>query len=367
VTYHERKARIAQLEHIRGSRVLCYVLSDRGTVPGGVPGFVTNLGSESQLWFVDQLRALGKMRQLDLFLYTRGGALDSVWPLVTLLRAYGQKFTVIVPFKAHSGGTLICLGADEIIMTELAQLSPIDPTAGNQFNPQDPNNARARFGISVEDVVAYFSLVTERAGLEKGTHRLEALKELTRNIHPLALGNVQRVYLQIRQLAKNLLELHLDKQQDVERIDTIVQVLTEEFYSHMHAISLREAKPLLGDWVRGPAGEEASIIWELFDSYAETLELRHTFNLPDYMGDELTREVKVTGALIESTECSHIYVTDLKVFQRPTVSQHVPEPSPPSHPVPLVPWVGRTYDYGIQGMGWRINDGGPAEGTRDRR
>jgi hypothetical protein len=303
------------------------------------------------------------MSQLDLFLYTRGGAVDSVWPLVNLLRAYGQKFTVIVPFKAHSGGTLICLGADEIIMTELAQLSPIDPTAGNQFNPQDPTNPRTRFGISVEDVVAYFSLVTERAGLEKGAHRFEALKELTRNIHPLALGNVQRVHLQIRQLAKNLLELHLDKQKDAARIENIVKALTEEFYSHVHAISRREAAPLLGDWVRGPTGEEASIIWELFDAYAETLELRHTFNLPDYMGDELTRDIKVTGAFLESTACSHVYVTDLRVFQRPNVPQNVPEPLPPSHPVPLVPWIGRTYDYGIQGMGWRTNDEGPAGGN----
>jgi hypothetical protein len=46
------------------------------------------MGSEPQLWFVDQLRAFGKMSQLDLFLYTRGGAVDAVWPLVNLLRAY---------------------------------------------------------------------------------------------------------------------------------------------------------------------------------------------------------------------------------------------------------------------------------------
>jgi hypothetical protein len=170
--------------------------------------------------------------------------------------------------------------------------------------------------------------------------------------------------MQIKQLAKNLLALHMDTQKDAERIENIVTTLTEEFYSHVHAISLQEAASLLGEWVRGPTGEEASIIWELFDAYAETLELRHTFNLPDYMGDALTRDVKVTGAFIESTAYSHVYVTDLKVFQRPNVPPNVPEQGPPSHPVPLVPWVGRTYDYGIQGMGWRTNDEGLAGGNQ---
>jgi hypothetical protein len=274
------------------------------------------------------------------------------------MREYSEKFTVIVPFRAHSGGTLICLGADEVIMTESAQLSPIDPTAGNQFNPSDPTNPQTRFGISVEDVAAYFVLAKERAGIEKEPHKLEVLKELTDKIHPLALGNVQRVYMQIRQLARNLLALHIDQQKEAKKFDEIVRALTEEFYSHVHAIGQREAIPLLGNWVRGPTRDEAPIIWELWDSYAETLELRHTFNLPEYMVDESIRSLKAIGAFLESTEFSSVHITDLKVAQRPNLPPNVQVQLPSNQPIPLVPWVGRVYDWGIQGMGWRMNNEG---------
>ena len=358
MSYQKRKELISNLEKVRGSRVLCYFLSDRGTFPPGIPGFSTNLGTEPQLLFADQLHAIGKTTKIDFFLYTRGGDTNSVWPLVNLLREYCEKLTVIVPFRAHSGGTLICLGADEIIMTEFAELSPIDPTTGNQFNPQDPSNPQARFGISVEDVAAYFTLSKDRAEIRIESYRFEVFKLLVSNVHPLALGNVQRVYMQIRQLAKNLLALHMDENNDGGKIEDIVTKLTEKFFSHVHAISRREAISLLNNLIKIPEKEEESIIFNLFNSYSETLDLRYNFNLPEHIGDNLIYDLKPIGAFIESTELSHIYTTDIKVAQRPNLPANVQIQIPPNQPIPLVPWVGRTYDWGIQRIGWRINDAG---------
>src|SRR5207302_2220728 len=124
-----------------------------------------------------------------------------------------------------------------------------------------------------------------RAGITSEPFKLEVHKELTRLVHPLALGNVQRVYQQIRKLARNLLSLHLDEQSNSQRIDSIITALTETFYSHLHAISRKEAISLLGDWVRPPTNEEGSAIWALFDSYSRDLELRSKFNVPALMGD----------------------------------------------------------------------------------
>jgi hypothetical protein len=70
VIYQLRKELIASLERVRGSRVLCYILSDRESFPPGVPGFSTQLAGEPQLLFADQLRAIGKVDKLDVFLYT---------------------------------------------------------------------------------------------------------------------------------------------------------------------------------------------------------------------------------------------------------------------------------------------------------
>ena len=64
---------------------------------------------------------------------------------------------------------MIALGADEIVMSNLSELSPIDPSAANVFNPPDPMNPQNRIPISVEDVMAYFDLAKNKFG---GLHRL---------------------------------------------------------------------------------------------------------------------------------------------------------------------------------------------------
>jgi hypothetical protein len=356
--YQQRKDLIAQLEHIRGSKLLCYVLSDRETFPPSIPGFATQLSSEPHLLFIDQLRAIGKIKQLDIFLYTRGGATDAVWPFINLLREYGKRLTVIVPFRAHSAGTLICLGADEVIMSDSAELSPIDPTTGNQFNPSDPASPQNRFGISVEDVVAYFKLGEERANIKQESSRLEILKELTQKVHPLALGNVQRVYMQIRLLAHKLLELHINDNEGKAKIDPIIKALTEELYSHVHSVSRREAITLMGDWVRAPSKDEAPLIWDLFNSYSEAINLRQKFQLPEFMGDNQTSDLSVVGGFIESMEISHIYTTDLKLIQRPNLPPNVQMQIAPGAPIPLVPGFSRSYEFSPQRMGWKINERG---------
>ena len=117
-------------------------------------------------------------------------------------------------------------------MTQSAELSPIDPTVGNQFNPVDPRNPQNVLGISVEDVTAYFDLCKGKdVGIKDERNLLEALKEMTAKVNPLALGNVQRVYLQIRMLAEKLLSLHLDSKRDAEKIKKIIEALTTKFYS----------------------------------------------------------------------------------------------------------------------------------------
>jgi hypothetical protein len=356
MSFNERKGLISQLEKVRNSRVLSYFLSDRETFPPGVPGFATQLGTEPHLLLIDQLRSIGRTKQIDLFLYTRGGDTNAVWPFINLLREHCDKLAVIVPFRAHSAGTLICLGADEVIMSECAELSPIDPKTGNEFNPFDTRNPLMQLGISVEDVAAYFAWCKE-AGIKEGQY-IDVLKELTRQVHPLALGNVQRVYLQIRVLAEKLLFLHMDRKQNADKIKEIIGALTTKFYSHVHAITRKEAIPLLGDWVKPPTKEEEPVMWELFNSYAETLELRHKLNLPEILGDDPVCELKVKGAFIESKGLSQLFILELKAMQRPNLPPNVQIQAPPGQPLPLIPWVGRTYEYAIKKMGWEINDEG---------
>jgi ClpP class serine protease len=69
---------------------------------------------------------------IDLILHTPGGLVLAAEQIAHALRKHPAKVTVLVPHYAMSGGTLISLAADEIIMDENAVLGPVDPQLGHQ-------------------------------------------------------------------------------------------------------------------------------------------------------------------------------------------------------------------------------------------
>ena len=67
---------------------------------------------------------------IDLVLHTPGGLVLASLQIARALKKHKSKVTVFVPHYAMSGGTLIALSADEIIMSENAVLGPVDPQLG---------------------------------------------------------------------------------------------------------------------------------------------------------------------------------------------------------------------------------------------
>ena len=67
---------------------------------------------------------------LDLVLHTPGGLVLAATQIASALHKHKAKVRVFVPHYAMSGGTLIALAADEIIMDEHAVLGPVDPQLG---------------------------------------------------------------------------------------------------------------------------------------------------------------------------------------------------------------------------------------------
>lgn len=67
---------------------------------------------------------------IDLILHTPGGLVLAAEQIATALCRHEAKVTVFVPHYALSGGTLIALAADEIVMDENAVLGPVDPQIG---------------------------------------------------------------------------------------------------------------------------------------------------------------------------------------------------------------------------------------------
>lgn len=309
----ERLRLIRGLEEQRDSRVICYLTGDRR-------GFETKISSDILTYFYGHLLEIGKTEAIDLLLYSMGGLTMTGWRLVTLIREFCKKFSVLIPFKAQSCASLISLGADEVIMTKMGQLSPVDPSVTTPFNPTaspatTPGPSRQVLPVNVEDVVGYFNLAKEQAGLEKPEELDKVFDTLARNIHPLALGNVYKARLQIRMLAEKLLRMHLS---DEEQMGKIVKAFTEELYSHDYLISREEAKNKIGlPSVVEPQPELETTIWELYKVYENDLEINNIFNRDVFLGESDQRTLVANRAYIESSSKVHVFRTQ-KILRRVT-------------------------------------------------
>jgi ClpP class serine protease len=67
---------------------------------------------------------------IDLILHSPGGLALATEQIAKALKNHPAKVTVMVPHYAMSGGTLLALAADEILMDPNAVLGPVDPQVG---------------------------------------------------------------------------------------------------------------------------------------------------------------------------------------------------------------------------------------------
>jgi len=240
------------------------------------------------------------------------------WRLVSMIREYCNKFSVLVPYKAHSAATMIALGADEIVMSDLSELSPIDPSTANIFNPTDPANPQNRIPISVEDVMAYFDLAKNKFGIkndEELSRIFNKFVESNPQIHPLALGNVNRIHNLIRILAKRLLKSHKLPMREDE-IEKLVDYFTEKLYSHQYFIGRKEAKEDLGLKTVVDANDLLSkTMTDLYEEYNKELDFGKMWNPENELGVNAMQNKKdYKIAYIESSQLSNYY--DISVEYR---------------------------------------------------
>jgi len=321
----ERRHLIKEIERQRQSRVVALVTGDRPSdIP--IPGMNANIAGDQVPLLYEHIRRIGRADKIDLFLYTRGGDTSIPWPLVNLIRDACERFAVLVPHRAHSAGTLICLGADEVVMCPAGELSPVDPTTGNQFNPPDPMNPGARLGINVEDATSYIALATDKVGLSDKAHLLAVFKELAHQVHPLALGNVNRTHTLIRILARKLLSLHMAGPDLEAEGQKIIDTLTEKLYSHLHFVARREAKDDIGLKVTLPSTDIENLMWALYEVYQADLRLGELFVADAYLGTEREKELSLEAAVIESADMTHTCRAVCQLRREPQITPELLAP-----------------------------------------
>ncbi|HTX68038.1 MAG TPA: hypothetical protein VMH50_02695 [Thermoleophilia bacterium] len=208
-----RRRLIREIEQRRESRLITLVHRQEGFGLFGFPfGRFIDIDDSEQL-----LRAIrltpGDMA-IDLLLHTPGGLVLASDQIAHALKRHPGKVTVIVPHYAMSGGTLVALAADEILMDPDAVLGPVDPQLGSL-----PRGSWPAASI------------------------LKALEQdnPNRDDETLILGDVARKAIdQVRATVRELLEGRVPD----EEADRLAALLSEGRWTHDYPIRLEEAKQL---------------------------------------------------------------------------------------------------------------------------
>lgn len=291
-----RKERIVyykQLEALRKSKLIVYVTSDRQNAE-------TNIAADILVPLANHLDTIGDVEKISLFLYSNGGSTLAGWSLVNLIRSFCNDFEVIVPFRCQSTATLICLGADRIIMTKQGTLGPIDPSTNGLTNPQVTLNGQSiTVPVSVEHVNGYLDMAKEDLGVKNGTELKDIYLKLTDHIHPLSLGNVYKSKAQIKMLAEKLLKYH---KIDPENIPKVISFLCSDSGSHDYTIYRKEAKEDLGLNIEKPSNELYSVIKSIYQDIENEMELRSPFDQNVIVATKSPCPYSMRRALIESID-----------------------------------------------------------------
>ncbi len=204
-----RVRKISQIEHERKSRVILLVQRQETMRLLGFPvaRYIDINDSE------DVLRAIQMTDvdvPLDLVLHTPGGLVLAALQIAKAVREHKAKVTVFVPHYAMSGGTLIALAADEIVMCDHSVLGPIDPQLG-------------------ESPAASLIAVVDKKPIAKVDDRTLILADVGR-----------KAIAQVKQAAAELLTRRLS----AEQADALAEKLASGTWTHDYPIWASTAKSL---------------------------------------------------------------------------------------------------------------------------
>lgn len=204
-----RSRKIAQIEKRRGSRVILLVHRQETMSLLGFP-LVRYIDINDAEEVLRAIQLTDDDVPIDIVLHTPGGLVLAALQIGRALKQHKAKVTVFVPHHAMSGGTLISLAADEIVMSRHSVLGPIDPQ------------------LSQMPAASIIKVVEEKPVAEVDDQTL-------------ILADIGRKALaQVKSAAAALLRRHMDP----EKAQAVASILAEGRWTHDYPISADEAQAL---------------------------------------------------------------------------------------------------------------------------
>ena len=221
--YH-RQAVITQIQDCTGRTLICFVSGNKCVID-----------DDDIMPFVDLLHNVQPNHDVDLLLHTKGGSVDAAEKLMGMLRSLvgTAKLRIIVPDFAKSAGTLMVLGADSVVMSDMSELGPIDPQA-------------PLFGIW-QSVQNYLDAYKEHEKTLKADPNNIAAQIMLKKLDPATLKLCEVAMDRARQAAEKLLKRGMFRNGG-NWSKTVSELLdTRRWLSHAQMISWEDAQdPLIG-------------------------------------------------------------------------------------------------------------------------
>lgn len=242
--------------------------------------FVYNFGLESGVEFEVRRVLSGrkaKRTNLVLFLTTEGGDPDSAYRIARCFQSHYQHIAVVVCGWCKSGGTLICIGAHELVVADDGELGPLDIqlTKVDEWEHSSGLAIEAAFEKLQEESFRLFikhvqnikqeaaGRITFRTAAEIAAKMVVGVtSDIFAKIDPLSVGEDHRATLIAEQYAFRLNLKANNLRPDTDYEAGGLRMLLRGYPSHGFAIDREEAKSLFRR-VSRPTGQLAELT-ELF-------------------------------------------------------------------------------------------------------
>ncbi len=176
---------------------------------------------------------------IDIVLHTPGGLVLASLQIARALKKHKSKVTVFVPHYAMSGGTLIALSADEIVMSENAVLGPVDPQLGEYPAASLVKLKEIKSVDKIDDKTLILADVAEKAinqveeavfELLNGNYEESKAKELAHLLatgkwthdYPITFEEAQKLGLKVnKDIPKEIMQLMSLYPQPVKKVPSV--------------------------------------------------------------------------------------------------------------------------------------------------
>ncbi|HGE72091.1 TPA: hypothetical protein ENX78_14735 [Candidatus Poribacteria bacterium] len=198
---------IKKFEMKRGSRVIALIHRQESMNLLGFP-IIRYINIEDSEEVIRAINLTDDDMPIDLILHTPGGLVLATERIACALKRHKGKVTVFIPHYAMSGGTLIALAADEIVMDPSAVLGSVDPQVGGFPAASILKVVETKDKNEVDDETFILADISRKA--------MKQLRECVRDI--------------------------LKDNMNYEKADEIADLLTRGEWTHDYPITAEEAK-----------------------------------------------------------------------------------------------------------------------------